>query len=56
MKNRGVDPTGRNAEKPRTVEEGIDRGKPWQLAEIVDPVQCQSVTMPDSTDSSSKVC
>ncbi|ESW35338.1 hypothetical protein PHAVU_001G227000 [Phaseolus vulgaris] len=55
IKNRGVDPTGRNAEKPRTVEEGIDRGKPWQLAEIVDPVQCQSVTMPDSTDSSSKV-
>ncbi|KAK7379199.1 hypothetical protein VNO80_04654 [Phaseolus coccineus] len=53
--NGGVDPTGRNAEKPRTVEDGIDRAKPWQLAEIVDPVQCQSVTMPDSTDSSSKV-
>ena len=55
MKN-GVDPTGRNVEKPRIVEDAIDRTKPWQLSEIVDPVQCRLVTMPDSTDSSSKVC
>lgn len=52
----GVDPMGRSAEKPRTVEDVIDRAKPWQLSEILDPVQCRSVTMPESTDSSSKVC
>lgn len=47
---------GRSVEKPRTVEDVIDRGnKPWQLSEILDPVQCRSVTMPESTDSSSKV-
>ncbi|KAG5056054.1 hypothetical protein JHK85_008564 [Glycine max] len=51
----GVDTTGQNAEKPRTVEDGVDRAKPWQLSEIVDAVQCRLVTMPDSTDSSSKV-
>ncbi|XP_061371961.1 topless-related protein 3-like isoform X2 [Gastrolobium bilobum] len=51
----GVDPTGRNGEKPRTMEDVIDRTKPWQLSEIVDPAQCRLVTMPDSTDSSSKV-
>ncbi|XP_027351654.1 topless-related protein 3-like isoform X2 [Abrus precatorius] len=51
----GVDPTARNVEKPRTVEDGIDRTKPWQLSEIVDAVQCRLVTMPDSTDSASKV-
>ncbi|XP_027366106.1 topless-related protein 3-like isoform X6 [Abrus precatorius] len=51
----GVDPMGRSVEKPRTVEDVIDRAKPWQLSEIIDPVQCRSVTMPDSTDSSSKV-
>ena len=47
---------GRNVEKPRTVEDGIDKAKPWQLSEIVDAVQCRLVTTPDSTDSSSKVC
>ncbi|XP_047162512.1 topless-related protein 3-like isoform X1 [Vigna umbellata] len=52
----GVDPMGRSVEKPRTVEDVIDRAnKPWQLSEILDPVQCRSVTMPESTDSSSKV-
>ncbi|KAL2566859.1 hypothetical protein GLYMA_19G230500v4 [Glycine max] len=51
----GVDPMGRNVEKPRTVEDGIDKAKPWQLSEIVDAVQCRLVTTPDSTDSSSKV-
>ena len=34
MKNE-VDTTGQNAEKPRTVEDGVDRAKPWQLSEIV---------------------
>lgn len=48
---------GRSVEKPRAVEDVVDRAtKPWQLSEILDPVQCRSVTMPESTDSSSKVC
>ncbi|XP_041017427.1 topless-related protein 3-like isoform X1 [Juglans microcarpa x Juglans regia] len=51
----GVDPTGRSMEKTRTVEDVTDRTKPWQLSEIMDAVQCRFVTMPDGTDSSSKV-
>lgn len=46
----------RGVEKPRTVDDVIDKAKPWQLTEILDPVQCRLVTMPDSTDASSKVC
>nr|POE98679.1 isoform 2 of cyclin-l1-1 [Quercus suber] len=45
----------RSMEKPRTMEDGTDRTKPWQLSEIVDAVQCRLVTMPEGTDSSSKV-
>jgi WD40 repeat protein len=33
----------------------MERAKSWQLSEIVDPVHCRLVTMPDSTDTSSKV-
>ncbi|XWS57464.1 hypothetical protein CRYUN_Cryun09bG0176200 [Craigia yunnanensis] len=51
----GVDPLGRSVEKPRVVDDAIDKTKPWQLAEIVDPGQCRFVTLPDSRDSSSKV-
>ncbi|KAL5565954.1 hypothetical protein UlMin_029118 [Ulmus minor] len=51
----GVDPMARSVEKPRPVDDTIDKAKPWQLTEILDPVQCRLVTMPDSTDSSSKV-
>lgn len=51
----GVDPMVRGVEKPRTVDDVIDKAKPWQLTEILDPVQCRLVTMPDSTDTSSKV-
>ena len=47
---------GRGVEKPRTVDDVIDKAKPWQLTEILDPVQCRLVSMPDSTDTSSKVC
>lgn len=52
----GVDPMSRSMEKPRIVEDVTERTKPWQLSEIVDAVQCRLVTMPDSTDSSNKVC
>ncbi|XP_030957790.1 topless-related protein 3 [Quercus lobata] len=51
----GVDPNGRSMEKPRTMEDVTDRTKPWQLSEIVDAVQCRLVTLPEGTDSSSKV-
>ncbi|XVF05996.1 hypothetical protein REPUB_Repub06bG0009800 [Reevesia pubescens] len=51
----GVDPLGRSVEKPRVLDDAIDKTKPWQLAEIVDPGQCRLVTLPDSTDTSSKV-
>ena len=47
---------GRSVEKPRTMEDVIERTKPWQLSEIVDAVQCRLVTMPESADASSKVC
>lgn len=47
---------GRSVEKPRSVDDIIDKTKPWQLTEILDPVHCRLVTMPDSTDTSSKVC
>ncbi|EEF49925.1 WD-repeat protein, putative [Ricinus communis] len=51
----GVDPMSRSMEKLRTVDDVIDKTKPWQLAEIVEPDECRLVTLPDSTDSSSKV-
>ncbi|XP_004495685.1 topless-related protein 3-like isoform X2 [Cicer arietinum] len=51
----GADPMSRSVEKSRTVEDATDRTKPWQLSEILDPVQCRSVTMPDNADSFSKV-
>ncbi|KAA8545214.1 hypothetical protein F0562_019998 [Nyssa sinensis] len=51
----GVDPMSRSMEKPRTLDDVTDKTKPWQLAEIVDPVQCRMVTMPDSTDPANKV-
>lgn len=54
LKN-GVDPLSRSVERPRVLDDAIDKTKPWQLAEIVDPGHCRLVTLPDSTDTSSKV-
>ncbi|WCJ42998.1 TOPLESS-related 3 [Euphorbia peplus] len=51
----GVDPLSRSMEKPRTAEDIMEKPKPWQLAEIVDPGDCRLVALPDSTDTSSKV-
>ncbi|KAK9735493.1 hypothetical protein RND81_04G209000 [Saponaria officinalis] len=52
----GVDTIPRSAEKARMVEEAIENKiKPWQLSEIVEPVQCRIVTLPESSDSFSKV-
>ncbi|GAB2211621.1 hypothetical protein Drorol1_Dr00024945 [Drosera rotundifolia] len=49
----GVESMTRSIEKHRLLED-IDKTKPWQLAEITDPVQCRLVALPD-TDNSSKV-
>ncbi|KAI4295197.1 hypothetical protein MLD38_040576 [Melastoma candidum] len=51
----GVEAMSRAMDKPRAVEEFTDKGKPWQLDEIVDPAQCRMITMPESPDASSKV-
>ncbi|XP_010546752.1 PREDICTED: topless-related protein 3 isoform X2 [Tarenaya hassleriana] len=45
----GVDPS-----KSR-IDDATDKTKPWQLAEILDPVQCRQITLPESSDSSTKV-
>lgn len=47
---------GLSLEKPRAMEDVIDRTKPWQLSEISDATQCRLVTMPESADATSKVC
>lgn len=51
----GVDAMSRTMENPRNVE-SVEKSKPSELMEIVDPAQCRQVTMPDSKDSVSKVC
>ncbi|KAL2514904.1 Topless-related protein 3 [Forsythia ovata] len=51
----GVDSMARSMEKPRILDDVTDKSKPWQLNEILDPVQCRMVNMPDSTDSGHKV-
>ncbi|KAH7573515.1 hypothetical protein JRO89_XS03G0162800 [Xanthoceras sorbifolium] len=51
----GVESVGQIIEKPRNLEDTSDKARPWELTEIVDPVRCQSVTMPESTGSASKV-
>ncbi|KAH9683623.1 Topless-related protein 2 [Citrus sinensis] len=51
----GADSAARGIEKPRNLEDISDKTKPWELTEIVDPLQCRVVAMPESTDSASKV-
>lgn len=45
----------RSMEKPRALDDVNDKMKLWQLTEILDPVHCRMVTMPDSADASNKV-
>lgn len=49
LKN-GVDPS-----KSR-IDDSMDKPKPWQLAEILDPSQCRQANLPDTAGSSTKVC
>ncbi|KAL9233336.1 hypothetical protein vseg_008354 [Gypsophila vaccaria] len=52
----GVETIPRSTEKARVVEEAVENKiKPWQLSEIMEPVQCRMVTLPESSDSFSKV-
>ncbi|KAE8725524.1 Topless-related protein 2 [Hibiscus syriacus] len=51
----GVDPLGRSVKKPRVMDDAIDKAKAWQLAEIMDSAQYRLVTLPESTEASSKV-
>lgn len=45
-----------NMEKARMAEDAIEtKIKPWQLTEILEPVHCRLVTLPESMDSFSKV-
>ncbi|KAL4386733.1 hypothetical protein GQ457_09G024050 [Hibiscus cannabinus] len=51
----GVEPMSGGIEKPRILEDASDKTKPWELTEIVDPTQCRIVTIPDNSDTASKV-
>lgn len=44
----------RSIEKQRSLDDA-DKSKTWELAEIIDPVHCRVVTLPDSTDPTNKV-
>lgn len=54
MKN-GIDPISRSVERQKSLDDVSDKTKAWELVEIVEPVQCRAVTMPDSTDPDNKV-
>ncbi|OIV95906.1 hypothetical protein TanjilG_27010 [Lupinus angustifolius] len=51
----GVDSITRSIDRKRSLDDLSDKSKAWELTEIVDPVQCRTVTMPDSMGSSNKV-
>ncbi|KAK7246353.1 hypothetical protein RIF29_41220 [Crotalaria pallida] len=51
----GVDSITRSIERKRSLDDVSDKSKAWELTEIVDPVQCRTVSMPDSMDSTNKV-
>ncbi|XP_057429442.1 topless-related protein 2-like [Lotus japonicus] len=51
----GFDSMARSTEKKRSFDDVSDRSRAWELAEIVDPVQCRMVTVPDSMGPLNKV-
>ncbi|KAF1882284.1 hypothetical protein Lal_00038930 [Lupinus albus] len=51
----GVDSSTRSIDRKRSLDDLSDKSKAWELTEIVDPVQCRTVTMPDSMGSTNKV-
>ncbi|TKY72557.1 Topless-related protein 2 [Spatholobus suberectus] len=42
-------------ERKRSLDDVSDKSKGWESTEIVDPVQCRTVTMPDNMDPTNKV-
>ncbi|KAL2341729.1 hypothetical protein Fmac_009669 [Flemingia macrophylla] len=46
----GVDSMPRCMERKRSLEDVSDKSKALEFTELVDPVQCRTVTMPDSMD------
>ncbi|XP_047322249.1 protein TPR1-like isoform X2 [Impatiens glandulifera] len=55
IEKNGIDSMARSLEKTRILDDAIDKSKPWQLTEFVDPGQCRQVTMPESTTAAHKV-
>ncbi|KAK7264670.1 hypothetical protein RJT34_32280 [Clitoria ternatea] len=51
----GVDSMAQNIEKQRSLDDQAGKSRTLELTEIVDPVHCRAVTMPDSTDPIKKV-
>lgn len=51
----GVDSMTRSVERKRSLDDVSDKSKAWEFAEIVDPIQCRTVTMPDIMDPTNKV-
>ncbi|XP_051144983.1 topless-related protein 2-like isoform X2 [Andrographis paniculata] len=54
VRQNSIDSMSRSMEKARALDD-VDKIKPCQLTEIVDPTQCRMVTMPESTDGTNKV-
>lgn len=42
-------------ERQRSFDDVSDKSKPWELVEIIEPVQCRNITLPDSIDPAKKV-
>ncbi|XP_061349149.1 topless-related protein 2 [Gastrolobium bilobum] len=51
----GVDSMARSTEKQTSLDDVADKSKARELVEIVDPVHCRTLTMPDSNDPTNKV-
>ncbi|XP_039136163.1 LOW QUALITY PROTEIN: protein TPR1-like [Dioscorea cayenensis subsp. rotundata] len=52
----GGSPSSRGMEiKPRILEDLSDKAKQWELSEILDPLHCRVVPMPEGTEPASKV-
>lgn len=51
----GIDAMSRSMDKPRNLE-SVEKSKPLELVEVIDPAHCRQVTFADNKDSVSKVC
>jgi hypothetical protein len=51
----GVDSVARSTEKQISLDDVANKSKTSDLTEIVDPVHCRVVTLPETTDPTNKV-